>query len=66
MLSLSKRKPNSTYNLNLNIQAMRDQNSSGKGRPCKNDLNSTRDLSGCENGASWDAPLMVAKESMLA
>lgn len=41
------------------------QKASGKGLPSKNDLNSTSDLSGCENGASWDAPLMVAKESIL-
>lgn len=42
-----------------------DQNVSGSGRPSKNDLNSTSDLSGWENGASCDAPLIVAKESIL-
>jgi hypothetical protein len=41
------------------------QNSSGRGLPSKKDLNSTSDLSGCENGASCDAPLTVANDSML-
>jgi hypothetical protein len=42
-----------------------DQNASGRGWPPRNALNSTSDLSGCENGASWDAPLMVAKDRIL-
>lgn len=42
-----------------------DQNASGSGRPSRNDLNKTSDRSGCENGASCDAPLIVAKESIL-
>lgn len=33
--------------------------------PSKNALNRTKDLSGCENGASCDAPLMVAKDNIL-
>ncbi|KAF7819142.1 10 kDa chaperonin, mitochondrial-like [Senna tora] len=37
---------------------------SGSGLPSKNALNSTSDLSGCENGASWAAPLMVANDNM--
>jgi hypothetical protein len=42
-----------------------NQNSSGRGLPSKKDLNSTSDLSGCENGTSCDAPLTVANDSML-
>lgn len=42
-----------------------NQNASGRGRLSKNALNSTSDLSGWENGASWDAPLMVAKDKIL-
>jgi len=42
-----------------------DQKASGRGWPPKNALNRTSDLSGCENGASWDAPLMVAKDRIL-
>ena len=41
------------------------QETSGKGMPSKNDLNSTSDLSGCEKGASWEAPLTVANERIL-
>ena len=33
--------------------------------PAKNELNSTSDLFGCVNGASWAAPLMVAKDKIL-
>lgn len=40
------------------------QNDSGKGFPFKNDRNNTNDLSGCENGASCDAPLTVANENI--
>ncbi|KAH0925483.1 hypothetical protein HID58_017739 [Brassica napus] len=32
----------------------------GRGLPPKNALNNTSDLSGCENGTSWAAPLTVA------
>lgn len=42
-----------------------DQKASGRGWLSKNDLNNTSDLSGCENGASCDAPLIVAKERIL-
>lgn len=40
------------------------QKVSGSGLPCRNALKSTRALSGCEKGASWEAPLMVANDSM--
>jgi len=38
------------------------QNVSGNGLPARKALKSPRDLAGCENGASCEAPLMVAKE----
>lgn len=47
------------------LQFQMIQNVSGRGLLSKNDLNSISDLSGCENGASWEAPLMVAKERIL-
>ena len=37
----------------------------GSDFPSKNAFSSTNDLPGCENGASWDAPLMVANDNML-
>ncbi|KAK6922466.1 hypothetical protein RJ641_012973 [Dillenia turbinata] len=39
-------------------------NASGNGRPSKKALNRPSDLPGCENGASWDAPLMVANDKI--
>jgi hypothetical protein len=36
---------------------------SGRGWPCRNALKSTSDRPGCEKGASWEAPLMVANDS---
>lgn len=38
----------------------------GKGLFSKNDLNKTSDLLGCEKGASWEAPLMVANVRVFA
>ena len=40
------------------------QKFAGSGLPSMNDLNSTSDLSGCEKGASCEAPLTVANETM--
>jgi hypothetical protein len=36
----------------------------GSGFPSKNDFSRPNDLPGCENGASWDAPLMVANDKI--
>nr|ACL53888.1 unknown [Zea mays] len=36
---------------------------SGRGWPCRNARKSTSDRPGCEKGASWEAPLTVAKDS---
>lgn len=64
---------NSTYNLTQdsgvnsvpgNWSAADQKKACGKGPPRRNARNRTSDLSGWENGASWDAPLMVAKERM--
>ncbi|CAL5431321.1 unnamed protein product [Camellia sinensis] len=41
-----------------------DSTASGGGFPPKNELKRTSNLSGCENGASCAAPLMVAKDSI--
>ena len=59
---------NPTYNLNQELLLENwsaDQKACGRGLPPRNARNKTSDLSGWENGASWDAPLMVAKERML-
>lgn len=54
-------------NLNLftkddTMSGSSQEKESGKGMPFRNDLNSTKDRSGCEKGASCAAPLTVANE----
>jgi hypothetical protein len=46
-----------------NIYAHHHEKVSGRGWPCRNALKSTSDRPGCEKGASWEAPLMVANDS---
>lgn len=62
---LKKKKTSSDLTTTQPILHNTNQNSSGRGFPSKKDLNNTSDLSGCEKGASCDAPLTVANDSML-
>jgi hypothetical protein len=65
MRRLKSNSVSNTNNFTKTFEHNTYQNSSGRGLPSKKDLNSTSDLSGCENGASCDAPLTVANDSML-